>query len=77
MEKINRRGLSGVYIFHKFDDEDKREPTCFEDCPTTKQEEWLNTLEIESLRNLAKHLANTLRRIGDQFNLQQNEEDEY
>lgn len=73
MEKVNRRNLSGVYIFHKFEDEDKREPTCFEDCPSSKQDEWLETLEKEALKNLAKHLANKLRQIGDTFNIETNE----
>jgi hypothetical protein len=68
-EKINRRNLSGVYIFHKFDDEERREPTCFEDCPEEKQSEWLNTLDPDALKSLAKHLAKTLRNIGDQLDI--------
>ncbi len=74
MQKVNRRDISGVYIFHKFEDDEKREPTCFEDCPSSKQDEWLDTLEKESLKSLAKHLANKLRQIGDKFNIT---EDEY
>jgi len=66
---MNRRNLSGIYIFHKFDGEDKREPTCFEDCPEEKQDEWLDSLEHDALRNLAKHLGKTLRTIGDQFDI--------
>lgn len=66
---MNRRDLSGVYIFHKFDEDKKREPTCFEDCPEEKQEEWLNTLEPEALKELAKLLAKTLRNIGDEFDI--------
>lgn len=64
-----RRNLSGVYIFHKFDDEQSREPTCFEDCPEEKQDEWLETLSPEAVKNLAKHFAQTLRKIGDQFEI--------
>jgi hypothetical protein len=66
---MNRRNLSGVYIFHKFEDEERREPTCFEDCPEEKQDEWLDSLEHDALRNLAKHLGKTLRKIGDQFDI--------
>ena len=66
---MNRRNLSGVYIFHKFDDEERREPTCFEDCPVEKQDEWLATLDSEAIKNLSKHLATTLRKIGDQFDI--------
>jgi hypothetical protein len=64
-----RRNLSGIYIFHKFEDEEKREPTCFEDCPVEKQDEWLNSLEPEAVKNLAKQLAKSLRSIGDHFDL--------
>ena len=75
MSEVNRRNLSGVYIFHKFDNEEKREPTCFEDCPDSKQDEWLNSLDPEAVKNLAKHLAKTLREIGDHFDIttQENE----
>lgn len=66
---MNRRNLSGVYIFHKFDEDESREPTCFEDCPETKQDDFLNSLDPEGVKNLAKHLAKTLRYIGDEFNL--------
>ena len=69
MEKVNRRDLSGIYIFHKFEDEERREPTVFEDCPEEKQDEWLNSLDAEAVKNLAKQLARTLRSIGDQLDL--------
>jgi hypothetical protein len=65
----NRRNLSGVYIFHKFDEDERSEPTCFEDCPVEKQDEWLASLDAEAVKNLAKHLATTLRTIGDHFDL--------
>jgi hypothetical protein len=68
-KEVKRRNLSGVYIFHKFDDEERREPTCFEDCPEEKQDEWLEGLGPESLKNLAKHLASTLKKIGDKFDI--------
>jgi hypothetical protein len=66
---MNRRNLSGIYIFHKFEDEERREPTCFEDCPEEKQDEWLNSLDPEAVKNLAKQLGKTLRTIGDQFDI--------
>lgn len=69
MEKINRRNLSGIYIFHKFKDEERREPTVFEDCPEDRQDEWLSSLNAEAVKNLAKELGKTLRSIGDQFDL--------
>lgn len=68
-EKVNRRNISGIYIFYKFEDEERREPTCFEDCPEEKQDEWLASLDAEAVKNLAKQLARTVRSIGDQLDL--------
>jgi hypothetical protein len=70
---MNRRNLSGIYIFHKFEDEERRQPTCFEDCPVEKQDEWLNSLDPEAVKNLAKSLGNTLKAIGEHFDLENNE----
>lgn len=66
---IRRRNLSGIYIFERFEEEEKREPTVFEDCTEETQDKWLNSLDSEALKSLAKQLANTLRKIGDQFDL--------
>lgn len=73
---MNRRNLSGIYIFHKFEDEERRQPTCFEDCPEDKQDEWLESLDPEAVKSLAKHLGKTLRNIGDQFELSTESEDD-
>ena len=76
MSNIKRRGLSGIYIFYKFEDEERRQPTCFEDCPVEKQDEWLNSLDPESIKNLAKSLGAVLRGIGDQFDLASKSEED-
>lgn len=68
-EETKRRNLSGIYIFDQFEGEEKRQPTCFEDCTEKKQDEWLESLEPEALRNLAKQLGKSLRSIGDQFDI--------
>lgn len=73
---MNRRNLSGIYIFHKFEDEERRQPTCFEDCPEEKQEEWLDSLDPKAVKSLAKQLGKTLRDIGDQFELSTKSEDD-
>jgi hypothetical protein len=66
MEKIiKRRNLSGIYIFEQFEDEPKRQPTCFEDCTETTQDKWLDSLEPEALKNLTKKLAKTLIEVAD------------
>ena len=64
-----RRNLSGIYIFDKFEGEDRREPTVFEDCNEETQDKWLDTLEPEALKSLSKQLAQTLREIGDNFDI--------
>lgn len=64
-----RRNLSGIYIFDKFKDEEKREPTCFEDCQESTQDKWLEGLEREALISLAKQLGKAIRDIGDELNL--------
>lgn len=64
-----RRNLSGIYIFEQFEGEEKRQPTCFEDCTEAKQDEWLASLKPNALRNLAKQLGKSLRGIGDQFDI--------
>ena len=69
IEHVNRRDLSGIYIFHKFDEDECREPTCFEDCPEEKQDEWLNSLDPEAVKRLTKQLAITIRVLGDKFDI--------
>lgn len=75
MSNPTRRNLSGIYIFDTLPGDDKRQPTCFEDCTEAKQDEWLNSLSTEALKNLAKALAKDLRRIGDQFNIMSGSDD--
>jgi hypothetical protein len=70
---MNRRNLSGIFIFHKFDDDPKRKPTCFEDCPEEKQKEWMDTLPIDGVKSLALMLAKTLRKVADKFDICSNE----
>ena len=78
MMKTNptRRNLSGVFIFDTLPGDEKRKPTCFEDCTEEKQQEWLDSLTPEALKALSIQLAKTLRRIGDQFDIIAGEEDE-
>jgi len=64
-----RRNLSEIYIFEKFEDEEKRQPTVFEDCTEETQDRWLKSLEPEALKSLAKQLGKTIRAIGDHFDI--------
>lgn len=71
-----RRNLSGVFIFDTLPGDERRKPTCFEDCTEEKQQEWLDSLTPEALKNLAIQLGKTLRHIGDQFDIMCGEEEE-
>jgi hypothetical protein len=69
MTNPTRRNLSGVYIFDVLPGDERRQPTCFEDCTEEKQQEWLDSLTPEALKSLAIQLGKTLRTIGDQFDI--------
>ena len=75
MTSPTRRNLSGIYIFDVLPGDERRKPTCFEDCTEEKQKEWLDSLTPEALKALSTQLAKTLRRIGDQFDIIAGEED--
>jgi hypothetical protein len=66
---MKRRNLSGIYIFEKFEDDEKRQPTCFEDCKEETQDQWLEGLEVKALKSLAKQLGKTIREIGEDFDI--------
>lgn len=71
-----RRNISGVYIFEKFDTDETREPTCFEDCTEETQDKWLASLEPEALRNLAKILGKALIELSDYTGVVKSDHDE-
>ena len=64
-----RRNLSGVFIFEQFEGEEKRQPTCFEDCTEETQNKWLSDMSNENLISLAKHLAKTINDIAESFDI--------
>lgn len=66
---MTRRNLSGIYIFEQFDDEQKASPTCFEECSEETQDKWLDSLDEAALKRLAKQLAETLKEIGNAFDI--------
>ena len=71
-----RRNISGVYIFEKFDADERRGPTCFEDCTEETQDKWLASLEPEALRNLAKILGKALIELSDYTGVVKRDHDE-
>ena len=69
MTNPTRRNLSGIYIFDVLPGDKRRKPTVFEDCTEEKQQEWLDSLTVEALKNLSKMLGEKLRDIGDMFDI--------
>ena len=68
-QELKRRNLTGIYIFDTFPGEEKRKPTCIEDCQEQTRKEWLNSLEKEALINTVERLCFTIREISDTFNI--------
>lgn len=75
-KELKRRGISGVYIFDTFPGEEKRQPTCFEDCQKETQDKWLDSLEPEAVKRLAQLLGNKLTEICDTFGITTKEEED-
>ena len=73
--ELKRRHLSGIYIFDTFPGEEKRQPTCVEDCQPETRKEWLQSLEKEALIKCVEHLCEVLRTISDQFGIVGSHED--
>lgn len=64
-----RRNLSGIYLLDQFPGEDKRYPTCIEDCQEEIRIEFLESLEKEALIRTVDYLCETLRKVSDQFGI--------
>lgn len=64
-----RRNISGIYIFDKFPKEEKRQPTCIEDCQPITRNEWLATLDKEGLISVVNQLCKSLTGLADFCNV--------
>lgn len=64
-----RRNLTGIVIFDKLEGDDKRKPTCLEDCNKETLDKYLNGLEKETLINLSKILCHKIKEIGEDLDL--------
>lgn len=62
-----RSNLSGIYIFDTLEGEEKRTPTCIEDCREETRLRWLNSLEKEDLINTVERLCITLQTISKRY----------
>lgn len=59
-----RRGLSGMYVFHKFPGEDKATPTCMEDCSDGTIRGWLmKEGDVEMAKRTLENLVGTFDRL--------------
>lgn len=66
-KKVELRNLDGVYFRVKRNDEYKS--VCFSDLTDTEMDEVLKGREDNWLRGLCKILGNSLRELGDQFDI--------
>ena len=65
MAELKRRDLSGIYIFDTFPGEQKRQPTCIEDCQQETRRKWCMAQTQDCLRDTIKHLAQTFKETTD------------
>ena len=63
--ELKRRDLSGIYIFDTFPGEERRQPTCIEDCQQETRRKWCMAQTQDSLRDIIKHLAHTFKETTD------------
>ena len=62
---MKRYDISGIYIFDKFPDEEKKQPTCIEDCQEETRVKWLDSLDIEALHRTADMIQESLQNLLD------------
>ena len=65
MTELKRRDLSGIYIFDTFPGEEKRQPTCIEDCQPETRRKLLMTKSKEWMRDCIRQLAQTFKETTD------------
>lgn len=73
---MERYDLSGIYIFDQFDGEERRQPTCIEDCTPHTRQKWLESQDKEALIKITNHLCETIHTIAEQFGIRVNQENE-
>lgn len=65
MSELKRRDLSGIYIFDTFPNEERRKPTCIEDCQQETRRKWCMEQTKDCLRETIKMLADSLKELAD------------
>jgi hypothetical protein len=61
--ELKRRDLSGIFIFDTFPGEERRKPTCIEDCQQETRRKWCMSKDPDYLRETIKILADTFKDI--------------
>jgi len=64
-----KRNLSGIYFRYFDPEQDKWDNRVFEDLSEDEQNKYLDDRGIEWIKSLAKKLADTINKLGDQFDL--------
>ena len=62
-EDLKRRDLSGIFILDTFPGEEKRQPTCVEDCQQETRRDWCMSKTPDYLREAITMLAGTFKDI--------------
>lgn len=62
---MKRYDISGIYIFDKFPDEEKRQPTCVEDCQEETRMKWLESLDLEALHKTGDLIMDSMQQLLD------------
>lgn len=73
---MKRYNLSGIYIFDQFEGEERRQPTCIEDCNDATRQKWLESNDKEALIGIVNHLCDTLHSIAEQFGIRVDNEND-
>lgn len=61
---MERIGLSGIYILDTLEGEDKRQPTCIEDCREETRQAWLKSLNRMALDNTLSIIFESYKRLA-------------
>ncbi len=64
-----RHNLSGIYIFDQLEGDNKKKPTCIEDCNKDTRQEWLESLDREGLIRVIDRLCEVVHGLGEQFQI--------
>ena len=63
VKELKRRDLSGIFVFDTFPGEERRQPTCIEDCQQETRRKWCMSKTPDDLRDAIKLLADTFKDI--------------